>query len=196
MAVASAASLVKVGHVIATGERSIGKFFLEELAQGAPAVVDIVFQETIRGNQAADQLHMFIVDLLALAGEVSAEEGLEEGVEHGVVHASRPAEVGNQLVLGVAHSPVNGLHDGSVPGIHVAGGQDDLGVRVGFDKLFGKGASGPVADGLTVTQELIPFLAAKLANALVFSIEGVVPHQTVGWILDTGAHHVVALDVS
>jgi hypothetical protein len=43
---------------------------------------------------------------------------------------------------------------------------------------------------------LVPFLAAELALALVLGVQGIVPHQTVRWVLNTGAHHMVALAVS
>lgn len=196
VAVASAAALIEIGHVVTTGERCIGDLLLEELAQRSPAVVNVVLQQTVRGHQAADLGNMLIVNLLALAGEVSTEESLEEFVEHGVVHAGRPAEVRDKLVLGVADAPVDGLHDGGVPWVDVAGGQDDFGVGVGFDQLFGKRAGGPVAHGLAVAQQLVPFLAAEFANAVVLGVQGIVPHEAVGWVLNTGAHHVVALGVS
>lgn len=196
VAVAGAAALVEVGHVVATGERGVGHLLTQELAQGAPAIVDVVLEETLLGDQAADLGDVLLVDLLALVGEVTTEEGLEELVQHGVVHARRPAEVGDELVLRVADTPVDGLHDGGVPGIDVAGGEDDLCVGVGLDELLGEGTGGPVADGLAVTEQLVPFLAAELADALVLGIESVVPHQAVGRVLDRGTHHVVALAVA
>lgn len=109
--VTSAATLVEVGHVVTTGERSVGDLLLEELAERSPAIIDVVLQQTVRGHQAADLGNVLIVDLLALAGEVSTEEGLEEFVEHGVVHARGPAELRDKLVLRVADAPVDGLHD-------------------------------------------------------------------------------------
>jgi len=194
--VTGAATLVEVGHVVTTGEGGVRNLLLEELAQGAPAVVDVVLQETILGHQAADLGDMLLVHLLALTGEVATEERLEELVEHGVVHAGGPAEVRHELVLGVADAPVDGLHDGCVPGVDVAGGQDDLGVRVGLDQLLGESTGGPVAHGLAVSQKLVPFLAAELTLALVLGVQGIVPHQAVGWVLNTGTHHVVALGVA
>lgn len=196
VAIAGAAALVKVGHVVAAGERCIGNLLLEELAQRSPAVVNVVLQQTVRGHQAADLGNVLIVDLLALAGEVPAEEGLEELVEHGVVHAGGPAEVRDELVLGVADAPVDGLHDGGVPRVHVARGQDDLGVGVGLDQLLCKRAGGPVAHGLAVAQQLVPFLAPEFANALVLGVQGIVPHQAVGRVLNAGTHHMVALGVT
>lgn len=99
--IAGAAALVEVGHVIATGEGSVRDLLLEELAKRGPAVVDVVFEQTLGGNHAADLSDMILVDLLALAGEVTTEECLEELVQHGVVHASGPAEVRHELVLWV-----------------------------------------------------------------------------------------------
>jgi hypothetical protein len=96
-----AAALVEVSHVVAAGERSIGDLLFKELAERGPAVVDVVFEQTLRGNQAADLGDMILVDLLALAGKIASEEGLEELVQHGVVHARGPAEVRDELVLWV-----------------------------------------------------------------------------------------------
>ncbi len=42
-------------------------FLLEELAERAPAVVDVIFEQTLRGNQAADSA-TWSVDLLTLPG--------------------------------------------------------------------------------------------------------------------------------
>lgn len=152
VAVAGAAALVKVGHVVAAGERCIGNLLLEELAQRSPAVVNVVLQQAVRGHQAANLGNMLVVDLLALAGEVAAEEGLEELVEHGVIHAGGPAKVRDELVLGVADAPVDGLHDRSVPRIDIPGGQNDFGVGVGLNQFLCKRAGGPVAHGLAVAQ--------------------------------------------
>lgn len=194
--VTSAAALVEVGHVVTAGERSIGDLLLEELAERSPAIVDVVLQQTVRGHQAADLGNVLIVDLFALTGEVAAEEGLEEFVEHRVVHARGPAEVRDKLVLRVTDAPVDGLHDRGVPRVDITGGQDNLGVRVGFDQLLCERAGGPVTHGLAVAQQLVPFLAAEFANAVVFSVQGIVPHQAVGRVLNTGTHHVVTLAVS
>jgi len=99
--VTGAAALVEVGHVIATGEGGVGDFLFEELAEWAPAVINVVFEQTLGGNQAADLGDVVLVHLLSLALEVTTEEGLEELVQHGVVHASSPAEVRDELVLWV-----------------------------------------------------------------------------------------------
>lgn len=196
VAIAGAAALVKVCHVVAARERCIGNLLAEELAQRSPAVVNVVLQQAVRGHQAADLGDVLVVDLLALAGEVAAEEGLEELVEHGVVHAGGPADVRDELVLGVADAPVDGLHDRGVPRVNVAGGQDDFGVGVGLNQLLCKRAGGPVAHGLTVAQQLVPFLAPEFANAFVFGVQGIVPHQAVRRVLNAGTHHMVALGVS
>lgn len=194
--VAGAAALVEVGHVIAAREGGIGHLLIEELTQRTPAVVDVVLQQTISRDQAADLGDVLVVDLLALVGEVTTEESFEELVEHGVVHASGPAEVGDKLVLRVGDTPVDGLHDGSVPRVNVAGGQNDLRIGIGLDELLSESAGGPVAHGLAVTQQLVPFLAAELADTLVLGVEGVVPHEAVGRVLNGGTHHVVALGVA
>lgn len=194
--VAGAAALVEVGHVVATGEGGVGGLLLEELAQGSPAVVVVVLQETLLGDEGADLGHVLVVHLLTLVGEITTEEGLEELVQHGVVHAGGPAEVRHKLVLRVTDTPVDGLHDGGVPRVDVAGGQDDLGVGIGLNQLLGESTGGPVAHGLAVTQKLVPFLAAELADTVVLGVEGVVPHQAVGRVLNTGTHHVVALGVA
>lgn len=83
-----------------------------------------------------------------------------------------------------------------MPRVDISGGQDDLGVGVGFDQLLCEGAGGPVTDGLAVAQQLVPFLAAEFTDAVVFGVQGIVPHEAVGWVLNTGAHHVVTLGVS
>ena len=145
--VASAASRKEVGHVIATRERSVGDFLAQELTQRAP-VTNGVFQQPLLGNQATDLINVVLVHLLALVGEVTSEEGLEEFVQHRVVHAGGPAEVGNEFVLGIGDSPVNGLHDRCVPGVDVTGSEDDLGVGVGFNQFLRESASGPVAHSL------------------------------------------------
>lgn len=113
VAVTGGAALVEVGHVVTAGEGSVGHLLVKELAQRAPAIVDVVFKQAVGGHQAADLSNMLVVDLLSLALEVAAEESLEELVQHGVVHAGGPAEVGDELVLGVADTPVDGLHDGT-----------------------------------------------------------------------------------
>lgn len=112
-AVAGAAACEEVGHVVTAGERSVRDLFAQELAQRAP-VSDRVLQQPLWRHQAADLVNVVLVHLLALVGEVAAEEGLEELVQHGVVHAGGPAEVGHEFVLRVRDSPVDGLHDGSV----------------------------------------------------------------------------------
>lgn len=83
-----------------------------------------------------------------------------------------------------------------MPRVNLTSGQDDLGVGVGFDQFFGKGTGRPVADSLAITEKLIPFLASKLPHAVVFGEEGIVPHQTIGRVLNTGGHHMVAFQVS
>lgn len=112
--VAAAAALEEVGHVVAAGEGRVGDVLAKELAQRAPAFADLVLEQTLGGNQGADQGDVVLVDLLALVGEVAAEEGLEELAQHRVVHAGGPAEVGDEAVFGVGDAPVDGLHDGSV----------------------------------------------------------------------------------
>lgn len=99
--VAGAAALVEVGHVVAAGEGGVRDLLLEELAERCPAVVDVVFEQTLGGNHAADLGDVILIDLLALSGEVTAEECLKELVQHGVVHSSCPAEVRHELVLWV-----------------------------------------------------------------------------------------------
>jgi hypothetical protein len=76
--VATTAALEEVGHVVSTGEGSVRNFLAEELTQRAPAVADLVLEEPLWGNEAADLCDMVLVDLLALVGEVAAEEGVEE----------------------------------------------------------------------------------------------------------------------
>lgn len=80
-----------------------------------------------------------------------------------------------------------------MPAVHVTGGDDDLGVRVGFNELFREGHTWPVADGLAVSEQLIPLLAAEGAHAVVLRRESVRPHQAVWWVLDRGRHHVIAV---
>lgn len=83
-----------------------------------------------------------------------------------------------------------------MPRVDITGGQDDLGIGVGFDQFLCKGASRPVTDGLAVTQKLIPFLASEFADAVVLCVQGIVPHETVRRVLNTCAHHVVTLAIS
>ena len=118
--VAGTATLEEVGHIISTGEWSVGDVFSQEFTQRAPAIANLVLQQTLRWNQAADFVNVILVHLLALVGEVPAEEGLEELVQHRVVHAGSPAEVRNEAVLRIAHTPKHSLHDGSA-GISVSG---------------------------------------------------------------------------
>lgn len=83
-----------------------------------------------------------------------------------------------------------------MPRVHITGRQDDLRVGIGLDELLSEGTSRPVTDSLAVAQQLIPLLATKLAHALVLGQQGIVPHQTVWGVLNTRAHHVVALQVA
>jgi hypothetical protein len=101
VAVTGAAALIEIGHVVSAGERGVGDFFFEELAERGPTVVNVVFKQTLGRDQTADLGDVVFVHLLALAWEVSTEERLEELVKHGVVHAGSPAEVRNELVLWV-----------------------------------------------------------------------------------------------
>ena len=165
--VASAAALEEIGHVVAAGKRSIRNLFPEELAQRAVAIANLVLEQALWGHQAADLLNVVQVHLLALVGEVPAEEGLEELAQHGVVHASSPAEVGNKAVFPVRDTPPDSFHDGSkgliskfvlfirikivnirMPRVHITGRQNNLSIRVGLNELLCKSASRPVADGL------------------------------------------------
>ena len=111
--VAGAAALVEIGHIVTTGERSVGHLLLKELAKRTPAVIDVVLQKAALRNHAADLSNVLVVNLLALTLEVTTEESLEELVQHGVVHAGGPAEVRDKLVLWVTDTPVDGLHDGT-----------------------------------------------------------------------------------
>lgn len=101
-----------------------------------------------------------------------------------------------------------------MPRFNITGGQNDLGVGVGFDQLLSKGTGRPVTDGLleelacefvasdliatylAVSQKLIPLLSTELADTVVLGSESIVPHQAVGRVLHTGGHHVVGLDVA
>ena len=49
---------------------------------------------------------------------------------------------------------------------------------------------------LAITQKLVPFLASKLANTFILGDKSIVPHQAVGGVLNTGSHHVIALDIA
>lgn len=49
---------------------------------------------------------------------------------------------------------------------------------------------------LAIPKQLIPFLPSEFSNSVVFGGEGIVPHQAIGGVLDTGGHHVVGLDIS
>lgn len=109
--VAGAATLEEIGHVVATREWGVRNIFSKELAQRAPAITDLVFQQALGRHQAADFSHVVLVDLLALVGEVPTEEGLEELAQHGIVHAGRPTEIGNKTVFPVRNTPPDGLHD-------------------------------------------------------------------------------------
>lgn len=126
--VAAAAALEEVGHVVTAGEGRVGDVLAEELAQRAPAFADLVLEQALGGHQGADQSDVVLVDLLALVGEVAAEESLEELAQHRIVHAGGPAEVGDEAVFGVGDAPVDGLHDGSI-GVELA--TDRLGWRGG-----------------------------------------------------------------
>lgn len=49
---------------------------------------------------------------------------------------------------------------------------------------------------LAVTKQLVPFLSAKLAHSIVLGGQSIMPHQAVRRVLNTGAHHVVGVDIS
>lgn len=83
-----------------------------------------------------------------------------------------------------------------MPWVHVTGSQNDLRIGIGLDQLLRKGTGRPVTDGLAVTQELVPFFAAELADSVVLRVQGIVPHQAVRRVLNTCAHHVVALAIA
>lgn len=101
-----------------------------------------------------------------------------------------------------------------MPRVNVTGGQDDLGVGIGFDEFFGESAGGPVANSLTVqvrccfstdpsssthlaiSQKLIPLLTAELANTIILRGKSIVPHQAVRRVLNASSHHVVGLDIA
>lgn len=83
-----------------------------------------------------------------------------------------------------------------VPWVDITGGQNDFSVGVGFDQFLCKGTGRPVTDGLAVTQKLVPFLAAELADPVVLCVQGIVPHEAVRRVLNTCAHHVVALAIA
>jgi hypothetical protein len=117
--VACAAAVEEVRHVVSTGEGSVRDLLAQELAQRSPAIFDLVLEQSLRRNQAANLRHVIKIDLLALVGEVAAEERFEELVQHGVVHAGGPAEVGNEAVFGIGDTPVNGLHDGTANGVRL-----------------------------------------------------------------------------
>lgn len=113
-AVAGAASGVEVAHVVSTREGSVRHFLPEELAERAPSVVDVVLQQSLGRHQAAHFSDVVQVNLLALVGEVTPEEGFEKLGQHGIVHASRPADVRGEPVLRISGSPVDSLHHRSV----------------------------------------------------------------------------------
>ncbi|EIT78839.1 hypothetical protein AO1008_06348 [Aspergillus oryzae 100-8] len=165
--IAGTATLEEIGHVISTGKWSVGDIFSQKFTQRAPAIADLVLQQALRWDQAADFVDVILVHLLALVGEVPAEEGLEKLVQHRVVHAGSPAEVRNKAVFRIAHTPKDSLHDGSVgyqladkspqiyssvnlrmPRVHITSSQNNLSIRVGFNQLFSKSTGGPIADSL------------------------------------------------
>lgn len=167
--VARAAALVEVGHVVARWEGAVWHLLTQELAQRTPALADVVLEQSLLRHQAAHLLHMVQVHLLALVREVAPEERVEELLQHGVVHAGGPAELRDELVLWISHAPVHRLHHRSespvrhivsktcrgeeninvrMPRVDIPSRKDDLGIGVGLNQLFGKGASRPVADSL------------------------------------------------
>lgn len=83
-----------------------------------------------------------------------------------------------------------------MPRINITGSQNDLGIGIGLDELFGKGTGRPITNSLAVTQQLIPFFPPKLSNAVVLGEEGVMPHQTIRGVLNRRGHHVVGLDIA
>lgn len=78
-----------------------------------------------------------------------------------------------------------------MPRVNVPCRQNDLGLWVSVDQFFGKGHSGPVANCLAVTQELVPLLTAKFTLVVVFGGEGILPHEAIWRVFNTGRHHVV-----
>lgn len=146
--IAGTATLEEIGHVISTGKWSVGDIFSQKFTQRAPAIADLVLQQALRWDQAADFVDVILVHLLALVGEVPAEEGLEKLVQHRVVHAGSPAEVRNKAVFRIAHTPKDSLHDGCMPRVHITSSQNNLSIRVGFNQLFSKSTGGPIADSL------------------------------------------------
>lgn len=105
---------VEIRHVIPPREGRIGDLFAQELAERAPSLADLVFQQLFGGYETAHFSHMVQVNLFALVGEIAAEECFKEFVQHGEVHAGGPAEVGYQAMFGVGNSPPDGSEDGSI----------------------------------------------------------------------------------
>lgn len=114
-------------------------------------------------------------------------------IDHGLVEPRAPIEPGNSLELRIRRPPIDRLHGRSMPRIHIPRRDDDFRIRVGLYQLLREGYGGPIAHRLAVAQQLVPLLAAELADSVELGGEGVLPHQAVRRVLDGRRHHVVAV---
>lgn len=81
--------------------------------------------------------------------------------------------------------------------MYIAVCEDHLGFRICLDEFLGKGNTGPVANSLAVTEELIPFGASKLgALAVVLGGQGIHPHEGIGGVLDGAVHHMIGVKIA
>lgn len=169
----------------------------QKLAQRAPALGDLILEQPVPRHEAANLLTVTPEDLLPPAGKVPLEKGVKQLPQQGVVHAGRPVHARQVAELGVRGAPVDRLEGRGVPGVDVAGGQDDLGLGVRGDEVGGKGGGGPAAHGLAVAEEAVPVAAGEgpARRAVVLGAEGVCPEQRVGGVLEA-ARHVVCVEVA
>lgn len=88
-------------------------------------------------------------------------------------------------------------HDARMPRIEIPGCENYFSIRICIDELLCKSACWPVANSLTVAQQLVPLRTTeRCPSAVVFGCQCMHPHQTVWRILDAGGHHVVCFNIS
>jgi hypothetical protein len=97
--------------------------------------------------------------------------------------------------------------------MNVARCQENLGLRIRLDELFGERNGWPVTYSLSKVQQLslasparsvylampeqlIPLFSSELSLTVKFRGKSILPHQAIGRVLDTGGHHVVRVTIS
>lgn len=103
---------LEVANGVGKGERRGGGILAQELAQGAPALADVVLEQALGRHQLADAVVVPLEDLDAAVLKIALEQPVPEGQQHGAVEREGPVKVRDDLGGRVREALVDGFGGG------------------------------------------------------------------------------------